>query len=109
MLSPCILPREFLRREWISAKTDDNGAELEGGCEVEMPNPVCVLLTPTPGGLDGRVADRTFLPGNTRVEPESPEPGSFCCSLLVPSPLFGLEPTAETIGAIEVPGRKNFF
>lgn len=108
MLSPCILPTTFLRRELISAKTDDNEAESEGGCEVETPNPVWVLLeTPTPGGCDGIVAAMTFLTGNTRVEPESPEPGSLRCSLLDPSPLFGLEPIAETIGARAVPGAKQ--
>lgn len=94
----------------ISAKTDDNGAESGEGCEVEIPNPVCVLLAALmPGGLDGRVADMTFLTGNTRVVPKSPEPGSLRCSFLVPSPLFGLEPIAEAIGAREVPGRKQNF
>lgn len=86
MLSPCILPTKFLRRELISAKADDNGAESEGGCEVETPNPVCVpLATPTP------------------------EPGSLRRSLLIPSPLFGLEPIDETIGGREVPGRKQSY
>lgn len=66
-----------------------------------------LLETPTPGGCDGIVAAMTFLTGNTRDEPEPPEPGSLFCSLLVPSPLFGLEPIAETIGAREVPGMKK--
>jgi len=107
VLSPCILPTTFIRRALISAKADDNEAE-SGGCEVETLNPVCVLLeTPTPGGCDGIVAAMTFLTGNTRVEPEPPEPGSLCCSPRVPSPLFGLEPIAETRGAIEVPSMKK--
>lgn len=62
---------------------------------------------PMPEGLDERVADITFLTGKTRVEPESPEPDSLRCSVLVPSPLFGLEPMAETIGAREVPGKSQ--
>lgn len=104
MLSPCILPTEFLRRELISAKTDDNGAESGGSCEVEIPNPVGVLpAVPVPTGLDGKLVDMTFLTGKTRVDPESPEPGSLWCSFLVPSPLFGLEP----IGAREAPGRSK--
>lgn len=107
MLSPCILPTTFLRRESISAKTDDNEAE-SGGCEVETPNPVCELLqTPTPEGCDGIAVAMTFLTGSTRDEPEPPEPGSLCSSLLVPSPLFVLEPIAETIGAREVPDMKK--
>ena len=51
----------------------------------------------------------TFLTGNIRAEPVSPEPGSLRCSLLVPSPLFALELIAETMGARAVPGRKQSY
>ena len=80
-------------RELTSAKTDDNETESEGSCEVETPRPGCMpLLVPEPGRRAGTAAAMIFLTGALRR------------SFGVPSPLLGLEPTAETIGAREVPG-----
>lgn len=94
-------------RELTSAKTDDNETE-SGGCEVETPRSGCVLLPlPTLGGRAGTAAAMIFLTGKTRVEPISLEPGALRRSFGVPSPLLGLEPIAETIGARGVPGSKQ--
>lgn len=94
-------------RELTSAKTDDSETE-SGGCEAETPRPGCVPPpTPTPGELAGTAAAMIFLTGKTRVEPKSPEPEALRRSFGAPSPLFGLAPIAETIGAREVPGCKQ--
>lgn len=84
----------------------EESEESEGGCEAERPG----CDTPEiaiPVWDVGIVAAITFLTGSTRA-PESLGPDPLRCSLGTPSPLLPLAPpTAETIGASEVPDDKS--
>ena len=99
-----MFPRRFLIREFTSAIAEDSEAASDDW-EVETPPTGCDVLGSGETVMvarDGTAAAITFLPGKARFAPGSPVVAPLR-SPCAPSPTAARAPTAETIGARDVP------